>query len=138
MNINHGIAKTMNNYMKQILKLLFIFLALVIICMSVVPSYAMYQKTNINDGNNGFRYRCDIYKSAAIITWNQPLDSTCCIVYSKDHQRSFNTFSMGNAKNRRTFVIPLKHFEAGDFPLSAFVHFYGSNFKCSDSITINL
>lgn len=127
-----------NNNMKHILKPLFILIDLVIIGMLVIPSHAMCPKSKVNEGNNGFKYRCDIYKSAAIITWNQSLDSAYCIVYSKDNQRSFNTFSTGNAKNRRTFVIPLKYFDTTDFPLSANIHFYGLNFKYSDRITINL
>lgn len=124
--------------MKHILKPLFILIDLVIIGMLVIPSHAMCPKSKVNEGNNGFKYRCDIYKSAAIITWNQSLDSAYCIVYSKDNQRSFNTFTTGNAKERRTFVIPLNHFDVEDFPLSAIMRFYGSNINCSDSITINL
>ena len=124
--------------MKKILKIMLASSALFLIAIYARSSYAMNSENNANDGNNGFKYRCEIYKSAVIITWNQPLDSTYCIVYSKDHQHSFNTYSMGNAKNRRTLVIPLKNFESADFPLSAMIYFYGPNINCSDSITINL
>ena len=123
--------------MKYIFKIILVLSIFFLIAISVLPSYAMSLKTDRNDVNNGFKYGCEIYKSAAIITWNRSLDSMYCVVYSKDRQRSFNTFSTGNAKNRRTFVIPLKHFDSADFPLTAIMHFYGSNFNCSDSITIN-
>lgn len=95
--------------------------------------------TAVDDDANGFIYHYEIYKSAAIVTWNQSLDSTYCIVYSKDYQRSFCAFThRANANNRRTFVIPLKHFELTDFPLSASLKFFGSNFTYTDSLIINL
>ena len=124
--------------MKQIFKIMLASSVLFLIAISVQPSYAMSPESNANADNNGFKYKCEIYKSAAIVTWNQPLDSMYCIVYSKDHQNTFNTYSLGNAKNRRTFVIPLKRFESADFPLSVMMFYYGPNINCSDSITINL
>lgn len=124
--------------MKQVFKLMLASSVLFLIAMSVLPSYAMNSDSNANDGNNGFNYKCEIYKSAAIITWNQPLDSVYCFAYSKDHQSFFKTSGINNVNSRRTFVIPLENFKSADFPLSVRLLFYGPNINVTDSITITL
>ncbi len=119
---------------KILATIFFIFVA-----VSECPSSTPPEERVAYDGVNGFKYHYEIYKSAAIVTWKESLDSTYCVVYSKDHQRSFYTFSnRANAKNRRTFVIPLKHFELEDFPLSVKLQFFGPNFTYTDNLTINL
>lgn len=75
--------------MKQIFKIVLTSSVLFLIAILVSPSYAMKSENNTNEGNNGLKYRFEIHKSAVIITWNQPLDSTYCTVYSKDHHHSY-------------------------------------------------
>lgn len=123
--------KITNKYNKLLMTAIFLLVA---VSMQTRP--ALYSR---NAANDKFTYHYEVYKSAAIVTWSQPLDSTYCAVYSKDRQRSFYTYSYkANAKNRRTFIIPLKHFEPKDFPLSATLQFFGSDFVYTDSLIIDI
>lgn len=123
---------------KQKIKIMLTSSVLFLIAITVLPSYAKSSESNADTDDNGFMCKCDFYKSAAIITWNQPIDSFYCDVYSQDHQRFYYSHSVGDAKKNRTFVIPLKRFDAEDFPLSAKMYFFGPNINYSDSIIINL
>lgn len=94
-----------------------------------------------NDSENGekFSYEYEIYKTAAIITWNQPLDSARCIAFSKNRQHHFTTFfNDPNAKRNRIFVVPLSTFDNSEYPIKLILMFAGPNFISKDSISVNL
>lgn len=85
-----------------------------------------------------FQVQYEIYKSAAIITWNMQIDSASCIAYSNNRQSKFYYYTNRvNAKNRRSFVIPLDAFKSSEYPITVTYYFKGPDIACADSIVIN-
>lgn len=94
-----------------------------------------------NDSENmeEFSYEFEIYKTAAIITWNQPLDSARCDAVSKNRQHHFTTYFNGvNANKQRIFVVPLSTFDPSEYPIKLILKFVGPDFISTDSISVNL
>lgn len=99
----------------------------------VVPS-----NTAVNN-EGGFSYQYEIYKTAAIITWNQSLDSARCDVFSNNRQHHFSTSVNGfNASGYRIFVVPLGAFNQSEFPIKLVLRFVASDFVSTDSISVSL
>lgn len=86
-----------------------------------------------------FSYEYEIYKTAAIITWNQPLDSARCIAFSNNRQHHFTTYFNGaDANKHRIFVVPLSTFDQSEYPIKLILKFAGPDFISTDSISVNL
>lgn len=110
--------------------------------------YPSNQTTPINptdeisdDSQPVFSYDHEYYKTATttveIITWDPPMDSFCCTVYSGNN-RLYNINSINRTtNNRRIAVVPLRQFESRYYPLTIKVEFFGSDFVYSDSFIVN-
>lgn len=108
---------------------------------SEIPNIQPPHVTPIDDSENEEKlsYEFEIYKTAAIITWNQPLDSARCIAISDNRQRQFIGYLNGpNADRCHIMVVPLGTFNDSDYPLTMILHLYGRNEVMTDSLTVNL
>ncbi len=92
------------------------------------------------DSEDGFSYQYEVYKTAAIITWDQPIKSANCRAYSNDSRESFYIEYDGKKSSNdfRIFVVPLSYFNESHYPLKLKLEFSGSDFTYSDSIFISL
>lgn len=97
------------------------------------------QHEDVYNDDGRFTYNCERYKSAIIITWTRQLDSARCVAQSKGRQSLFtSSFSDRVEGNHRIFVVPLELFNQSDSPITIYLTFIGSDFVCSDSISVSL
>lgn len=93
---------------------------------------------NNSDNSKPFEYNYEIYKTAIIISWAQPLKSANCIAYSNDRNHKFTSSFQGSEIDKhRFFIVSLESFRQNEFPITIKLHFEGQDFVYSDSITIN-
>ena len=105
---------------------------------SVLPSPVSPSDESINENSQSLKYQAEKYKSAIIITWDQPLDTASCIATSNSGRQVFTTFlKSGNNGDNRIFVIPLNMFQSDDFPITVNLFFQNHEGSLSDSFPVN-
>lgn len=103
--------------------------------LSAVQNPATPSNIKLNHIGEDFSYRSKIYKSALIITWDQPVDSVFLESFPKKGNRFF--YSRVKSKMGRVIVVPLNSFDASEYPVTVKLRFWDTGHVFSDSLIVN-